>query len=816
MPEAGLSSSRRGLGLAALVLALVIGALLSDTLFSSKVLSQSDALSQFAPWSDAQAADAPAPSNPVLLDQSIVMQPWQYFAAERLHRGTPPLWNPNNYLGQPMVGTYQTAYFWPLNWVYYAFPTWDLLAWSAALRLFAAGLFTYLFLRRLALGTAPAILGAVTFALSGFMIAWLGHMHTHVALFLPAFFWLVERTAERPTLRNNGLVALFVGCALVAGHLQTAVHVAIAVAAYSAFRFAVSVNGTQLTLRGLSQLAAGAILGVLFAMPQLLPFFDYLGTSSGATVLEQLNTVAPVAPLDAAILSVDPGHFGSPAAAQGYGPYTGPSGMNVNYNELIGGYVGRVALLFALIGAAFALFRRRREGLASATQTARPAALFFVLFALFTAAVAWQVWPVYDLVASLPKLKSTKLMRFSLLLAFSLSTLAAYGLALLTEPGSKVNTFIGKGLARMASPLPMKVFTFEPGSVSILAVTLVGIELVAFGRGYNPALDPAALAPATAVTDYLRAQLPEDGSPATWRALGIDNTILLPSANLYYDIPMVSGYDSMETRTTTELVALMSSDPGGAYFIKEITHFDQAWQIGALLGVRFVLSPIELPAPLELVQDGPTKIYQNQSALPRAFAATSARLIEDKQERLAYLQDPSFDPYEAVLESDPKVLSLDAQAQITLAPAQVTLADYQDLEVRLEVEVGGSAESQAPHAEGQEAANHPGDQAQTETGAPAPPQANSKSPSALIVLTDAWDAGWQAELDGVPVPTECVDHALRGVFVPAGSHELIFRYRPPAISVGLALGAIGLLGILAMLFLPDREKTAGPKPPPLF
>jgi len=34
--------------------------------------------------------------------------------------------------------------------------------------------------------------------------------------------------------------------------------------------------------------------------------------------------------------------------------------------------------------------------------------------------------------------------------------------------------------------------------------------------------------------------------------------------------------------------------------------------------------------------------------------------------------------------------------------------------------------------------------------------------------------------------------------------------------VGLALGAIGLLGILAMLFLPDREKTAGPKPPPLF
>jgi hypothetical protein len=798
MQEAGLSSFRRGLGLAALVLALVVGALLLDTLFGSKVLSQSDALFQFAPWSDAAVPEASPPSNPVLLDQSIVMQPWQHFAAERLHNGTPPLWNPNNYLGQPMVGTYQTAYFWPLNWLYYVFPTWSFLAWSAALRLFAAGLFTFLFLRRLALGVAPSILGAVTFALSGFMIAWLGHLHTHVALFLPAFFWMVERTAERPTLRNNGLVALFVGCALVAGHLQTAVHIAIAVAAYSAFRFAVPVRGTQLTLRGLSQLAAGAILGVMFAMPQLLPFFDYLGTSSGASVLEHLDTVAKVAPLDAAVLSIDPGHFGSPAVAQGYGSYTGPSGANVNYNELIGGYVGRVALLLALVGAAFALFRRRRTG---------PAALFFVALALFAAAVAWQVWPVYDFMAAIPKLKSTKLMRFSLLLAFSLSTLAAFGLAVLTEPGTFLNTFNRRSRDGVAVGHRSKVFKNVPGSVSAgFVVAAVALELLAFGRGYNPALDPARLAPPTAVTDYLREQLPVDGSPATWRALGIDNTILLPSANLYYDIPMVSGYDSMETRTTTELVALMSSDPRGQYFIKEIRQFDQAWQIGALLGVRYVLSPIELPAPLELVLDGPTKIYANPAALPRAFAASRVTLIADAGERLAHLGDSMFDPHEAVLEREPlhvegldfvptlaegqaadltKVRDPDstARAAIGLLPADIEIDEYSDLEVRLTVDVGGTA---------------------------------SVSMQSLVVLTDAWDAGWQAELDGKPVPIERVDHALRGVFVPPGRHELVFRYQPPAILVGLSLGAIGLLGILAMLFLPDREKTAGPKPPALF
>jgi len=52
--------------------------------------------------------------------------------------------------------------------------------------------------------------------------------------------------------------------------------------------------------------------------------------------------------------------------------------------------------------------------------------------------------------------------------------------------------------------------------------------------------------------------------------------------------------------------------------------------------------------------------------------------------------------------------------------------------------------------------------------------------------------------------------------VGPGEHELVFRYRPPSVLVGLALGAIGLLGILAMLFLPDRDRSAGPKPPSLF
>lgn len=745
MPEAGVSP-RRGLVLALLVLSLAVGTLLSDTLFGDKLLSQADALEAFPPWSDALAEPA-EPANPLLLDQSIVMQPWQHFAAERLADGTPPLWNPHNYAGQPMVGTYQTAYFWPLHWVYYAWPSERYWAWSAALRLLAAGGFTFLLLRTLGRDVLPATLGAVVFALSGFMIAWLGHMHTHVALFLPALFWLVERIAQRPgrTRDTVGLV-LCVGGALLAGHLQTAVHMALAVLAWTAFRAVCAVGdegrGARLGARGLGQVVVGGVLGVALALPQLLPFFDYLGDSAGAVVLEEVQTVDDIDPLDAAVLMVDPGRFGSPAAAQGFGPYRGPKGANVNYSELIGGYVGTVALALALL----ALLHGWRE------RRGRALLVFFAGLALFSAALAWQVYPIYDLVAEVPRLKSTKLMRFGLVLTLGLAVLAAWGAELL--------------LARLRARDPRLAL-----AGGVLLVGLVAGELVAFGRGYNPAIDPADKAPATAVTDFLRAELPKDGSPAPWRVLGIEGRTLMPSANLFYDVPMVGGYDSMELRTTTELVGLMSSSPGADVFIKMTPYYDQGWPIAHLLGVRYVLAGMELPAPLELVLDGPTKVYRNPAALPKAFAARAARLVPDAEERLAVLGDPAFDPWVAVLEAAP---ALEVDLDAPLAAAAVELVRYADLEVDLAVDV------------------------------PAGPN------PALVVLADAWDDEWVAELDGEPVEVARVDHGLRGVWVPAGRHELAFRYVPYSLmwGVGLALGILGAAGAW-LVVRTVRSRTRG-------
>ena len=306
-----------------------------------------------------------------------------------------------------------------------------------------------------------------------------------------------------------------------------------------------------------------------------------------------------------------------------------------------------------------------------------------------------------------------------------------------------------------------------------------------------------------AVGNYAAGQTSNQAPRAPWRdwlalallmfpvlLVAVDNTALMPSANLLYGIPMLGGYDSMELATTADLVQLLSNDERGAYFIKEIRQFDrtEALPLARLLGVRYVLSPIELPPPYELRLDGPTKVYEDSGVLPRAFWASRMQLVEDPSERLELLGSPDFDPYLAILEELPSVDAfLDADAEswraklatsevVHTTPTDVEVLARGDLEVRLVVDtLVGSFNSDQP---------------------------------GLVVLTDAWDAGWKAELrtDGIggesrtrEVPVLRVHHGLRGVLVPPGRHELVLRYEPGGLRSGLLLGLVGLLGILACL-----------------
>jgi hypothetical protein len=68
----------------------------------------------------------------------------------------------------------------------------------------------------------------------------------------------------------------------------------------------------------------------------------------------------------------------------------------------------------------------------------------------------------------------------------------------------------------------------------------------------------------------------------------------------------------------------------------------------------------------------------------------------------------------------------------------------------------------------------------------------------LLVLADPWYPQWKVTVDGRPAELLRVDHAFRGVRVPAGTHRVVFSYEDRALQVGLVVSAVSVLGLAGL------------------
>ncbi|MBZ4401206.1 YfhO family protein [Myxococcus sp. AS-1-15] len=69
------------------------------------------------------------------------------------------------------------------------------------------------------------------------------------------------------------------------------------------------------------------------------------------------------------------------------------------------------------------------------------------------------------------------------------------------------------------------------------------------------------------------------------------------------------------------------------------------------------------------------------------------------------------------------------------------------------------------------------------------------SEDAVLIVNDAFQAGWTASVDGVPTRVLPANGAVRAVAVPSGRHQVVLRYRAPGVLPGLLLWGVTLVGL---------------------
>lgn len=335
---------------AAFGLALLI--LFGPVLFGGKLLLPLDNLRGHAPFQE--LAPTEPPGNSLQGDLIELIGPSLSEARAAWAAGRWPLWNGKAGAGMPLLADPQAQALQPLVLVSSFLPWMRAAAVTAALRVFLALVFTFLWMRAQGLGSGPALAGAFAFGLGGFVLLWVGWPLANSAALLPAVLYALAR-CRRSDRQQGGrrdflLLALAAFALALGGHPETVLFSFGTALAVLAAQTIDASDGTPAGLR--MQRLCGSILALalagLAAAPAHLPTAAYLPQTLRATRMRegQVATPAPAASrgedLARRLLPI--------AAPNAYGNsrFAGYWGLS-NTNEDASGFVGTAALLAAIL-----------------------------------------------------------------------------------------------------------------------------------------------------------------------------------------------------------------------------------------------------------------------------------------------------------------------------------------------------------------------------------------------------------------------------------------------------------------------------------
>lgn len=729
----------------------------------------------FPPWSATYGMPVKNNAMPDVITQ---IYPWKKLTIESWKSGQVPLWNPYSFSGTTHAGNFQSAVFSPFNLLFFVLPFVD--AWSVLILLqpLLAGLFMFIFLRNLDRSNVASLIASIAFMFCGFMVVWMAYGTLgYAVLWLPLILYAIHNQSKRASWWNLMLLTLGIALSFFSGHFQISTYVIGLSLIFLIFEL------THMKLEKGIPLFIFFLFGILLALPQLLPAYNAYIQSVRSTMFSK----GEVIPFQYLITLFAPDMFGNPVTRNDwFGHYAewasfiGVIPLLLSFYSLIG-KKSRYVIFFALTAIGSLLF-------------ATPTMFNDLLFG-----------------AKIPAISTSAASRIIVLVSFALSVLASFGFDMLQHDWKHVSKKKIFGFCisiafvvllfwlffLIKKPLDPEKFIVAKRNLMLPSVMVVGaLLLFCVGMMRNTLIRVVAVTTFLLLVsfDLLRFAIkwmpfdpkqyvypPMPVISALQEKVGISRVIgnFGGELSIPHGILSLEGYDAVYQERYGEFMIAVSRGNIGTperSVIRLDKHGKYAEDALGLLGVQFALHrlsdgrqgwayPVWLyPNYRSIYRDEHYELFENINAFPRAFLASSYVVATDKQKIIDQLFGQNLDRKKTIiLEQEPMVKPQEGKGS-------VSITKYSPTDVVFSTETDSSQ---------------------------------------LLFLSDVYDAGWKAYVDGKRTPLYRADYDFRAVSVPLGTHKVEMQYQPESfvwgVRIALSVLVILIAGSMKELFYAHRH-----------
>lgn len=693
-------------------------------------------------------------------------------AAWNVDNGELPLWDTYNSLGMPIIdnnnGSTLAPFTWLLNFVNTEM-VWNLMYLG---RLFFMLLFTYLFLRELDLGFAPAFVGGVVFGFSGYVMMYLNIFFLHVDAFLPMLMWGTVRYHKKSGNKQWMVCALVVAAMCLGGNPQNLITCCCLAFIYYLYLLFKNeklplafINKEKLKL--LCSYFLCYVAGVLFTLGYWLSFFtlysncySYHGNAGlqSKSMLELLGLIVPKGMFYAAYRNWLP-------------------------------YIGIVTLIMLFVNL------RYKRGIKFHGEK-----VFFSIF-IFVFLLKILGFPLINWIGRLPILNELSFTKYNSSLYFSIAVLAAFAIndALQKESyirnmvqcvaiillciGTIAAVFLNSekpeilGNYLMAAAIILSVgvvllfialLTNRSRLVIYIISVLACVELMSYPLAHKDVLAPKNVAfEEPAFIEALKSVREQE-----YDRIFCVGGLLMGNLSAIYKVQSIGGVSAtpeihywnfmceliLNNQIDMQMVTSQSSayDPSGKKYLD-------------MLGVKYFLidndGVLDHPSLLPIYKENGVTIYHNEEAFDRTFTVHDVVFVENEEQSLSLMKEELDFSQTAVVEASTELADIEHLPDG--AADTVEILDYNANSVKISCNMVSNG---------------------------------------LLVLTDLYYPGWKVYVNGKQTEIVRTNDVARGVFLNQGANIVEFIYRPTPFWMGTAISLFTFAIVIVVMYFLSRRR----------